>query len=209
METVHTNTSKKKTPKAQKTRAKLLDAAKDIFAQKGFHKTTANDIANIAGVGYGTFYLYFKDKKDIFYTLITQVEDDLYTASQDGVDLDQEYEPGRSSYRALRKDIKAIFKSFLDHAEVVLISKELAVTDPEFKVKYEALRARLIKRTEQILEKSNIAKVNYRIAAIAIAGMIESVANECIVNKVKSNIEEINIEEIIPTITKLYFRAVA
>ncbi len=204
------NTVELKTEKSKQTRAKILKIAKDVFANKGFNHTTVKDVTHAAGLGYGTFYLYFKDKKDVFYALVEQVEDDLYTASKDGSDLDVDYARGLSSYRALRKDLKAIFQSFRNHSSILKFSKELAVLDPAFGKRYEAMRARLIQRTKQILEKSTLDNVDYNVAAIAIAGMIESVANEWNNHDSSSSLKsDADIDAILPTVTKLYFKAVS
>ena len=44
---------------------RLLTTAFDLFTKKGVNNTSIQDIADSAGVGKGTFYLYFKDKYDI------------------------------------------------------------------------------------------------------------------------------------------------
>lgn len=41
---------------------KIISAAIDIFSKKGIEKTTVSDIVNQAGIGQGTFYLYFASK---------------------------------------------------------------------------------------------------------------------------------------------------
>ena len=76
-----------KTEKSKFTKAKILQVAKEVFAQKGFQKTTVKDITNAADLGYGTFYLYFKDKREVFNALVESVEDELYTAADGGSDL--------------------------------------------------------------------------------------------------------------------------
>jgi AcrR family transcriptional regulator len=43
----------------------IIGAAIQIFAKKGFAKTTINDIANAAGIGKGTVYEYFSNKEEI------------------------------------------------------------------------------------------------------------------------------------------------
>jgi AcrR family transcriptional regulator len=48
----------------------LLAAAKDVFAAKGYHAATVDDITRAAGVAKGTFYLYFQEKREIFYEVI-------------------------------------------------------------------------------------------------------------------------------------------
>ncbi len=43
--------------------AALLNAGKELFAEKGFQNTTIRDITDYCDVGYGTFYLYFDSKE--------------------------------------------------------------------------------------------------------------------------------------------------
>src|SRR3954470_22154723 len=44
----------------------ILEAARKVFARKGFDQTTVDDIAAAAGVAKGTLYLYFRSKRDIY-----------------------------------------------------------------------------------------------------------------------------------------------
>lgn len=48
----------------------MLTAARDVFAKRGYHQTTIDDIVAEAGVARGTFYLYFEDKRAVFADLI-------------------------------------------------------------------------------------------------------------------------------------------
>ncbi|WP_297535764.1 TetR/AcrR family transcriptional regulator [Thermococcus sp.] len=56
-----------------KTREKLVSAAMELFAKKGFDKTTVDEIVAKAGVAKGTFYLYFKSKDDLIKELAFEV----------------------------------------------------------------------------------------------------------------------------------------
>ena len=47
-------------------KAEILQAAMQVFAQKGVAKTKMMDIANAAGIGKGTIYEYFRSKENIF-----------------------------------------------------------------------------------------------------------------------------------------------
>ncbi len=55
------------------TRAKLLDAAKDLFSRNGYHHTQVMDIVTRAHVSAGTFYRYFDDKQGIFYAIAEEL----------------------------------------------------------------------------------------------------------------------------------------
>ena len=64
--------SKKRANGRDVRRAELLDAARQVFSQKGYHPATVDDITRAAGVAKGTFYLYFSEKRAVFYDLIQQ-----------------------------------------------------------------------------------------------------------------------------------------
>ena len=53
-----------------KTRQKLVDVARQLFAKKGVEGTTMNDIALASGKGRRTLYTYFKSKEDVYYAVI-------------------------------------------------------------------------------------------------------------------------------------------
>ena len=53
-----------------KTRQKLVDVARQLFARNGLENTTMNDIAVASGKGRRTLYTYFKSKEDIYYAVI-------------------------------------------------------------------------------------------------------------------------------------------
>ena len=50
----------------QRRREQIISAARRVFARKGYQGTKTEDIAVELGVGKGTLYRYFKDKRDLF-----------------------------------------------------------------------------------------------------------------------------------------------
>jgi len=58
--------------KRARTRADLLKAARQVFAKRGYHDTSIAEITEKADVGVGTFYLHFRDKDEIFSTLLEE-----------------------------------------------------------------------------------------------------------------------------------------
>ena len=63
----------------QKTmnRREILEAAKRVFAQKGFAATTIDEIAQEAEFSKGAMYGYFEGKEDLFFSLIQEKMDDI------------------------------------------------------------------------------------------------------------------------------------
>lgn len=52
------------------TMERILDAALEVFSEKGFHLATVDDIAERADVGKGTLYRYFANKETLFSELV-------------------------------------------------------------------------------------------------------------------------------------------
>ena len=55
-----------------KTRDRLIEVARQLFARKGIENTTMNDIASASDKGRRTIYTYFKNKRDIFNAVVEQ-----------------------------------------------------------------------------------------------------------------------------------------
>jgi AcrR family transcriptional regulator len=54
-----------KQSRTDRRREQILDAAARVFAEKGYHEAGIADIATDLGIGHGTFYRYFANKKEI------------------------------------------------------------------------------------------------------------------------------------------------
>lgn len=64
-----------KTPKQneairQQSRTKILEAALELFATRGFHNTSIEQIRKLAGVSKGLIYSYFTDKEDLMNQIV-------------------------------------------------------------------------------------------------------------------------------------------
>src|SRR5258708_19422374 len=49
-----------------RTRAAILEAARQVFARRGYHDASIAEITELADIAVGTFYLYFRDKDEAF-----------------------------------------------------------------------------------------------------------------------------------------------
>ena len=57
-------------PKAQRTRRSIMDAARRLFAERGYLNTTVADIASEVGLSFGGFYQYFRERADVVNALL-------------------------------------------------------------------------------------------------------------------------------------------
>ena len=66
-----------------KTREKLIEVARQLFAHKGVENTTMNDIAAASDKGRRTIYTYFKNKREIFNAVIERESNQLVERMRD------------------------------------------------------------------------------------------------------------------------------
>jgi AcrR family transcriptional regulator len=59
-------------------RHEILESAIKLFSERGFDKTTVDEIAAQANVGKGTIYLYFANKERIFFAIIEEGLSEIY-----------------------------------------------------------------------------------------------------------------------------------
>ena len=70
----------------QARREEILKAAEKIFAQNGFHNSTVAEISKESEFAIGTLYQFFKNKEELYYTMMIEKFDLLYTALLTKVD---------------------------------------------------------------------------------------------------------------------------
>ena len=109
-------------------REEILDAAKQVFADKGFHQTAIADIARMAKLSYGSVYWYFDSKESLFQALSEREEQALWrhvgAALQASGDEDPE--------RILTRGVRATFEFFAaDPAAAQLLSLDRFTADIE------------------------------------------------------------------------------
>jgi AcrR family transcriptional regulator len=55
--------------KKKQVRQAILDSAYDLFSERGYHSTTLQDVAELAGVGVSSLYSYFPSKLHLLYAV--------------------------------------------------------------------------------------------------------------------------------------------
>jgi AcrR family transcriptional regulator len=70
--TIKLNHVQKRQTRAVHTRQELIDAARRVFAKKGYEQARLEEIAASAGKTRGAFYDHFKDKEDVFFAIFEE-----------------------------------------------------------------------------------------------------------------------------------------
>ncbi len=64
--------SRSREARKEHTRGRILDAARRVFAVRGYHGTLMDDVAREAGLSKGALYVHFSSKEDLFLALLDE-----------------------------------------------------------------------------------------------------------------------------------------
>ena len=73
-------------PSRGSAKERILEAALEVFSNKGFHQATTDEIAEKAGVGKGTLYRYFETKEKLFAQLVRLRTEELESRADSIID---------------------------------------------------------------------------------------------------------------------------
>jgi len=119
-----------RSPAEAATRDRILSAAVDVFARKGYHGTGVEDIVQASGTSKGAFYHYFPSKQGIFLTLM----DELASVVESGVETAIAAEQGAlAKVEAALRVVVETAAAQRDLARILLI--EAVGLGPELEVK--------------------------------------------------------------------------
>ena len=116
------------TPKGQQTRRAIEQAARKLFAERGFHGTTLSDITSAAGKSPAVFYRYFADKEDLLAALAQSFLHDIVTPS--GVSLQLPETPDDNAFFV--SVVTGYWNMFKQNIGIMIAVAQLAATQPRF-----------------------------------------------------------------------------
>jgi AcrR family transcriptional regulator len=112
--------------KGVQTRARLVDAAKQVFEEDGFLEARISDIAERAGLSHGSFYHYFESKEEIFREVAATVDERL-SAPLDAVILDPS--STASPHERIQEAIRRHFESYRKEALIMGVIEQVSRYD--------------------------------------------------------------------------------
>lgn len=89
------------------SRKRLLAVARKLFVSRGYHATRPQDISKAAGLGHGTFYLHFKDKRECFIAFVEEAR----------AEIDAAVVARAKRAKSLSEFVEAVLTAIYDYAE--------------------------------------------------------------------------------------------
>jgi AcrR family transcriptional regulator len=145
------------------TRNRLLGAAERVFGQLGFHDASIVKVTEAAGVGQGTFYLYFATKKDIFDELIRDLNRRVRHAMKEASSR------GETRLEAELLGFGAYFHFTSEHPALYRIIRQAEFVSPEMlEFHYEKLAEGYVEGLRESIARGEIGDIDPEVSAWAL-----------------------------------------
>src|ERR1044071_4991945 len=99
----------------ERTRTKLLEAARQVFLERGYSAARVDDVTQKAGTSHGAFYLYFANKQDVLEALAVDTADHMYALADELGSI----EVGDKGYEQLRAWVERFVDAYERHSPVI------------------------------------------------------------------------------------------
>jgi AcrR family transcriptional regulator len=116
------------TAKGRQTRQAIEQAARKLFAERGFHGTTLADITSAAGRSPAVFYRYFADKEDLLAALAESFLHEVVTPSGLSLELPR----SRDDDTFFTSVVTGYWNMFKQNIGIMIAVAQLAATQPRF-----------------------------------------------------------------------------
>jgi AcrR family transcriptional regulator len=189
---MHASTKKTKQEIVSEFRCnEILDAARRIFAKKGFADATMDEIAATSGLAKGTLYLYFKSKRDVY----------LRTLQHGTAELLERVTANMHGVTGVRAKLRANITTRLEYAEEnrdfikIYLTEFVNVTHPaSINKDLKDVQLKLVQGLEQVLrdavEHGEIQQLDVETIAFTIQDMLRGLTTRRVLGSSKKDREE-------------------
>ncbi|MCL4477661.1 MAG: TetR/AcrR family transcriptional regulator [Deltaproteobacteria bacterium] len=170
----------------------ILSAAKEMFAIKGYHETSISDIIKRADIARGTFYIYFKDKREIFDALFDQLLERINNAVK-RVIVGKDQKP---PLEQISDNIKRVFQFATDDPELARILFRHApgldgITDQKIDSFYNKITALIESALTLGIQMNLVKQCNLKLIAAFITGGIKEIMDK--ITRTDNNLPRVDI----------------
>ncbi|WP_231889770.1 TetR/AcrR family transcriptional regulator [Oceanobacillus sp. Castelsardo] len=194
------NNLTKRQRQAMETRERLLTSGKCLFIRNGFQKTTMTQINKQARTGYGTAYVYFKNKDELFIHLIDHVMEKMYEVAN----LPFSPETREEAYSLIHNQVEKFLIAAVEEKQIMAVIEEAIGISSTVREKWNIIRNRFvagITRDITTVQQKGLAKREMDASLIAKGWfyMNEQLMWDLVTNRINDSVENIA-----NALTKLY-----
>jgi len=144
----------------------IVDTTIDLFYKKGYHGTTINNITTAAGIGAGTFYLYFPNKLVLYRYILTQYQHEIRKRISEKVSRVE----GR--FEKEKEGIKTFIKFAIENPHAYnIIWESLYIDKTIFRNYYDSFAKRYERGLKKSIEDGEMHDVNTELVSYILMGV--------------------------------------
>lgn len=168
--------------KGARTRARLLDAAREVFERVGFLEARVSDIVEAAGLSHGSFYHYFDSKEQVFREVAETLEAQLTAPPEDEDDAGEEdVAAPDSEYGRILAANRLYLERYRANARIMGVIEEVSRYDDHVNQARMRRQKHFADRAERAIRRLQAAgeadpAVDPGIAALALGSMVARTA---------------------------------
>lgn len=149
-------------------RQQILEAAKNLFADKGFEATNVRDIIHESNLSPGTFYNYFQSKEEIFEVLTDEIIGEVRREIKDS------YRDVKMEHSEINRAVKAFFQIFLGNPRLMkfLSRNQSYLRELRSKGRFDDMLKDLEQALTEGVKNSLLPPLPVKIVAIAVFGAV-------------------------------------
>jgi len=174
----------------ERHRGEILDAAERVFAQKGFHTATMEEVSREAEFAIGTLYKFFKGKEDLYAAILDERTSAFERRAREALETGQTARERLRSYIGCRLDIfweNPGFASLFFHETMETRFSIRAGLTPEVKERYESFLADLTKVFRAGIEAGEFCRAKPAILANTLEWIVHGYLGHLANKKQKRN----------------------
>lgn len=183
------NTNELRIPKqarSRETKNKILKTALNLFCQKGFYKTTTNEIAKEANVPIGSVYSYFKNKDNILLEILEEYNENFVNNVFKIVDESENIDITNCDKKILIRNIlQALIKTHKQSKELNMELQSLKNSKPEVAAIYDEHEIKIQKMLYKVLNdmKDNLKIEDIEAASIILTDYLDAISDRIVFKK--------------------------
>ncbi len=131
------------------TRARVLDAAENLFIRQGYDGTSMSDVSHSARIGVGTVYHHFPDKRALLLEVIDRWGE-RERAEADNLDFERFL--GADPRAAIEGWLARAYRRLREQPSIYLVVLGLADRDPEVRDRYQGIARLATQRWQELIE---------------------------------------------------------
>lgn len=189
--------------KGERTRARLVDAAKHVFEQQGFLDARVSDIAEAAGLSHGSFYHYFDSKEEVFREVAEAQEAHLTAPA------DHDLGDDAGAFERLRRANHRYLTRYRDNGRIMGVIEEVSRYDEAVHDARMARQKHFAERAQRAIERlqhegAADPDVDPELAALALGSMVARFAELWLIE----NWGDYDLDVVAEQLTRLWANAI-